>query len=109
MGQKIKAFALSIFWSVLPCFLAGGIVGAIFLSAFWYCLIGIAVLALFYCCLDRIPVRLFAGTMRGLALWPLLKYGYASTDKKPLISEEMVNEENEWRTTTYNHFYGDDR
>lgn len=84
MGQKFKAFLISIFWSVLPCFLAGGIVGAIFLSAFWYCLIGIAVLAFFYCCLDRIPVRLFAGTMKGLSLWPLLKYGYASTDKRPV-------------------------
>jgi len=57
---------------------------SIFLSAFWYCLIGIAVLAFFYCCLDRIPVRLFAGTMKGLSLWPLLKYGYASTDKRPV-------------------------
>ena len=84
MAIKFKAFVISAFWTVLPCILAGGIVGVIFLSAFRYCVIGIAVLAFFYSCLDRIPVRLFVGKMRGLSLWSLLKYGYASTDKRPV-------------------------
>lgn len=91
--RKIVAFGKSVFWTVLPCALAGGIVGAIFLTAFWYCLTLIAFLAFLYCCLDRIPVRLFAGTMRGLSLWPLLKYGYASTDKR----SSNYNSDEDWR------------
>ncbi|MDD2854666.1 MAG: hypothetical protein HGB32_01165 [Geobacteraceae bacterium] len=109
MGQKFRAFIISASGTALPCLIAGAIVGIFFRSSFWYWTLGIAVLALFYVCLDRIPVRLFAGSMRGLSLWSLLKYGFASTEKRPVISEEMVNEENEWRTITYNHFYGDDR
>lgn len=108
-GHKIKAFAVSATLSILPCILAGGIVGLFFISSFWYWTIGITVLSFFYVCLDRVPVRLFAGSMRGLSIWSLLKYGFASTEKRPVISAEMANEENEWRTMTYNHFYGDDR
>jgi len=93
MEQKYKACVISIFWTILPCALAGGIIGTIFLSAFWYCLIGITVLSFFYCCLDHIPTRLFAGTMRGLSFWPLLKYGYASTDKR----SSNYNSDEDWR------------
>jgi len=107
--MKLRAFVVSVVGTVLPCFVAGAIVGIFFRSSFWYWTLGIAVLALFYVCLDRIPVRLFAGSMQGLSFWSLLKYGFASTEKRPVISAEMVNEENEWRTMTYNHFYGDDR
>ncbi|MDD5105902.1 MAG: hypothetical protein PHC49_09830 [Desulfuromonadaceae bacterium] len=109
MRMKLRAFVVSVVGTVLPCFVAGAIVGIFFRSSFWYWTLGIAVLALFYVCLDRIPVRLFAGSMQGLSFWSLLKYGFASTEKRPVISAEMVNEENEWRTMTYNHFYGDDR
>lgn len=107
--MKLRAFVVSVFGTVFPCLLAGTIVGVFFRSSFWYWMLGIAALALFYVCLDRIPVRLFVGSTRGLSLWSLLKYGFASTEKRPLISEDIVNEENEWRTMTYNHFYGDDR
>ncbi len=93
MERKIVAIGKSVFWTVLPCALTGGIVGAIFLTAFWYCLTVIAILAFLYCCLDRIPVRLFAGTMRGLSLWPLLKYGYTSTEKR----SSHYNSDEEWR------------
>lgn len=109
MKMKSKAFIISVVGTGLPCLMMGGIVGLCFRASFWYWTLGIAVLALFYVCLDRVPVRLFAGSMRGLSLWSLLKYGFASTEKRPVISAEMVNEENEWRTMTYNHFYGDDR
>ena len=109
LTSKMRAIIISAVGTVIPCIIAGAIVGIFFRSSFWYWTLGIAVLALFYVCLDRIPVRLFAGSMRGLSFWSLLKYGFASTEKRPVISAEMVNEENEWRTMTYNHFYGDDR
>ena len=109
MRLKFKAFIISAFWTILPCILAGGMVGAFFVASFWYWAIGITVLSFFYVGLDRVPVRLFGGAMRGLSLWTLLKYGYASTEKRPIITNEMIREENDWRTTTYNHFYGNDR
>lgn len=82
MTRKFEAIVIAAVGTVLPCLIAGALVGCFFTSSFWYWTAGIAVLALFYVCLDRIPVRLFVGAMRGLSLWPLLKYGYASTDKR---------------------------
>ena len=109
MRRKFKAFVISAFWTVLPCILAGGIVGAFFVAAFWYWAIGITVLSFFYVCLDRVPARLYGGALSKLPLGRLLKYGYTSTEKRPILSDEMIREENDWRTTTYNHFYGNDR
>jgi hypothetical protein len=93
VGRKIRAFVISAIGTVFPCFIAGAIVGIFFRSSFWYWTLGIAVLALFYVCLDRIPVRLFAGSMQGLSLWSLLKYGFASTDKR----SSHYNSDEEWR------------
>lgn len=107
--QKSKALAVSAVWALLPCFAAGGFVGSFFTASFWYWAIGIAGLAFFYVCLDRIPTRLFDGAMRGLPLGGLLRYGYTSTDMRPDITEDMIKDENEWRSVTYNHFYGNDR
>ena len=71
--------------------------------------VGITVLSFFYVCLDRVPARLYGGALSKLPLGRLLKYGYTSTEKRPILSDEMIREENDWRTTTYNHFYGNDR
>ena len=106
---KSKCVFLVTLLVLAPAIASGTIIGLLFINAFWYWAIGISGLVFFYICLDRVPLRLFAGAMRGLPFWQLLKYGYASTDNKPMISSEMVNEENEWRSVTYNHFYGDDR
>lgn len=106
---KSKAIIVSTVWTLLPCLMAGVFVGLFFSASFWYWAVGIAGLTFLYVCLDRVPVRLFDGAMLGLSLWSLLKYGFACTEKRPVISAEMMNEENEWRTMTYNHFYGDDR
>ncbi len=91
--MKLRAFVISAVGTGLPCLLAGMTVGVFFRSSFWYWMLGISALALFYVCLDRIPVRLFAGTMRGLSLWPLLKYGFASTDKR----SSNYNRDEDWR------------
>jgi len=105
--SKLKAIIISTIGTVIPCILAGVIVGLFFISSFWYWMSGIAVLAFFYSCLDRIPVRLFAGTMRGLSLWPLLKYGFASTDKRPMVTNYEIEDRNHFNTYSYDHFYGD--
>lgn len=93
MGQKFRAFVISAAGTILPCLFAGAIVGLFFRASFWYWTTGIAVLSLFYVCLDRIPVRLFVGAMRGLPLWSLMKYGYASTDKRAAYHDA----EDDWR------------
>ena len=90
---KTKALLLATLVSILPAIVAGAIVGLFFIKSFWYWTAGIASPALFFICLDRVPVRLFAGAMRGLPLWPLLKYGFVCTDK---ISSNY-NSDEEWR------------
>ena len=107
MRKKFKAFVLSAFWTVLPCILAGGIVGAFFVAAFWYWALGITVLSFFYVCLDRVPVRLYGGVLRKLTLGRLLKYGYASTEKRPLVTDYEIEERNRFNIYSYDHFYGD--
>ena len=107
MGMKSKAFIISAVGTVLPSLLAGIIVGLCFRASFWYWTIGIAILALFYVCLDRVPVRLFVGSMRGLSLGGLLKYGYTSIDKRPVPTDEEVEDRQRFNIYSYDHFYGD--
>lgn len=105
--MKLRAFVISAFGTGFPCILAGTIVGLFFRASFWYWALGIAVLALFYACLDRIPVRLFAGVMKGMPLVRLLKYGYASTDKRPVPTDDEVEDRQHFNIYSYDHFYGD--
>lgn len=105
--QKSKAIAVSAVWTLLPCFAAGIFVGLFFTASFWYWTLGIAVLAFFYACLDRIPVRFFAGAMKGLPLGGLLKYGYTSTDKRPVPTDDEVEDRQRFNIYSYDHFYGD--
>lgn len=109
MGVRIKlrAFVVSVVVTVFPCLLAGTIVGVFFRSSFWYWMLGIAALALFYVTLDRIPVRLFAGSLQGLSLWSLLKYGFASTEKRPVPTNDEVEDRQRFNIYSYDHFYGD--
>ena len=101
METKFRAFVIAAVGTIIPCLLAGSIVGLFFVTAFWYWTLGIAVLAFFYASLDRIPTRLFVGVMRGLPLGGLLKYGYASTDKR----SAYYYPEDDWR---YWFFYNSD-
>jgi hypothetical protein len=107
MVKKLQAIAISVVGTALPCLLAGAIVGMYFRSSFWYWALGIAVLAFIYACLDRIPVRFFAGTMRRLPLGELLKYGYASTDKRPVLTDDEIEDRRHFNIYSYDHFYGD--
>lgn len=107
MGIKIRAIVISVVGTGLPCLMVGGIVGLFFIASFWYWTIGITVLALFYTCLDRIPVRLFAGVMIGLPLGGLLRYGYASTDKRPVPTDYEIEDRQRFNIYSYDHYYGD--
>lgn len=91
--SKMKAIIISAVGTVIPCIIAGAIVGIFFRSSFWYWTLGIAVLAFLYACLDRIPLRLFTGAMKGLPLGGLFWYGYASTDKR----SSYYSPEDDWR------------
>jgi hypothetical protein len=103
MIRKINAIIISIAGTVLPCFFAGAFVGSFFVSSFWFWALGITGLSLFYVCLDRIPVRLFAGALQGFPVWQLLKYGYTSTDKRPIYCGCCLNEER--RLIRYQRYY----
>lgn len=107
MIRKLVAIIIAAIGTFLPCLLAGAIVGMFFRSSFWYWALGIATLALFYVCLDRIPVRLFVGVMKGLPLGGLLRYGYASTDKRPVPTDYEIEDRERFNIYSYDHFYGD--
>ncbi|SNB45441.1 hypothetical protein SAMN06269301_0854 [Geobacter sp. DSM 9736] len=92
MTRKIYAFITSAFWTVLPCFLAGGVVGLFFIKSFWYWAIGIASLAFIWCLLDRVHLRLYRGCLDRSGMWHMLKYGYA----KPVLRPAMSAAEYEW-------------
>lgn len=107
LARKFEAIVIATLGTSLPCLLAGALVGLLFRSSFWYWTLGIAILAFFYACLDRIPVRLFAGAMKGLSLGRLLKYGYTSTDKRPVPTDDEVEDRQRFNIYSYDHFYGD--
>lgn len=86
MPRKIYAFITSAFWTILPCFLAGSVVGLFFPKIFWACVGYIVAFSAFFMLFDRVPVRLYAGSLKRLKLLPLLKYGYTSTDNWPSLT-----------------------
>ena len=57
MIRKIVAIFIAVAGTVLPCLLAGAMVGVFFIPSFWYWTLGIAVLALCYIILDRVHLR----------------------------------------------------
>ncbi|WP_173201742.1 hypothetical protein [Geobacter sp. SVR] len=86
MARKFEAIVISAVGTVLPSILVGAIVGLFFMSSFWYWTLGIAVLALCYIILDRVHLRLYIGSLKGLSTWQLLKYGYAAPELRPTMS-----------------------
>jgi hypothetical protein len=86
LARKLQAIVISATGTILPCLLAGALVGCFFRSSFWYWTLGIAALALVYIILDRVPLRLYIGALNGFPLWPLLKYGYAAPELRPTMS-----------------------
>jgi hypothetical protein len=86
MVIKFRAFVIASIGTIIPCLLAGSIVGLFFISSFWYWMLGIAFLALGYMLLDRVHLRLYIGSLKGLSIWPLLKYGYTAPELRPTMS-----------------------
>ena len=86
LARKFAAVVISAAGTVLPCLIAGALVGCFFTPSFWYWTFGIATLALVYVILDRVPLRLYIGALNGFSLWPLLKYGYAAPELRPTMS-----------------------
>lgn len=86
MTRKIYAIITSFFWTVLPCLLAGSLVGVFLPNIFWGCVGFIFVFTIFFMIFDRVPVRVYAGSLEGLSILPLLKYGFTSTDRWPTLT-----------------------
>lgn len=85
-ARKFEAIVIATLGTILPCLLAGALVGCFFPSSFWFWTPGIAALALLYIILDRVPLRLYIGASKGFSLLPLLKYGYAAPELRPTMS-----------------------
>ena len=85
-ARVIRAVVVAVLGTFTPALLSGAVVGVFFPQSFWYWTLGIAVLALFYIILDRVPLRLYIGALNGFSLWPLLKYGYAAPELRPTMS-----------------------
>lgn len=86
MTRRMYAFMISVFLTVLPCLLAGGIVGVFLPKVFWGCVGYVSSFTLFFMIFDRVPVRLYSASLKGQRLLPLLKYGFTSTDKWPVLT-----------------------
>lgn len=86
MTRKIYAFIVSVLFTVLPCFLAGSLVGFFFPMIFWGCVGYIFAFTLFFMIFDRVPVRLYKGSLKDMRILPLLIYGFTSTDHWPNVT-----------------------
>lgn len=86
LERKFAAVAISAVGTALPCLIAGALVGCFFMSSFWYWTLGVAVLALVYIILDRVPLRLYIGALNGFPLRALLEYAYAAPELRPTMS-----------------------
>lgn len=80
---KFPAVLFAFAGTVVTCLLAGMVVGVFFKNIFWFCAIGIAVIALPYVLMDRVHLRLYHGYVEGKKLGALMKYAYTSTDYWP--------------------------
>lgn len=86
MVRKFMAFVISALGTVLPCLFAGAIVGFFLPTIFWACLGYIAAFTFFFVIFDRVPVRLYYGSLNSMRILPLLKYGFTSTDRWPIFT-----------------------
>lgn len=86
MGQKFRAFVISTVGTVTPCLLAGGLIGIFLPNIFWGCVAYISAFALFFMIFDRVPVRLYHGSLNNMRILPLMKYGFTSTDRWPILT-----------------------
>ena len=80
---KSPAVLFACVGTVLTCLLAGMLVGVFFGNIFWFCAIGIAIIALPYVLMDRVHLRLYHGYVEGKKPGSLVKYAYTSTDYWP--------------------------
>lgn len=80
---KFPAVLFAFVGTVVTCLLAGVVVGVFFGNIFWFCAIGVAVIALPYVLMDRVHLRLYHGYVEGKQLGALMKYAYTSTDYWP--------------------------
>lgn len=86
MKRKIAAIFIAVAGTVLPCLLAGAMVGLFIPSIFWGCVAYISAFALFFMMFDRVPVRLYHGTLNHMRISQLIQYGFTSTDRWPILT-----------------------
>jgi len=86
MVRFFRAIVISAVGTVLPCLLTGGIVGVFLPKIFGVCVAYISVFALFFMIFDRVPVRLYHGSLNNMRILPLMKYGLTSTDRWPILT-----------------------
>jgi len=86
MVRKFEAIVISAVGTVLPCFFAGGIIGIFLPNIFWGCVAYISAFALFFMIFDRVPVRLYHGSLNNMKILPLMKYAFTSTDRWPILT-----------------------
>ncbi|ABK97876.1 hypothetical protein Ppro_0241 [Pelobacter propionicus DSM 2379] len=86
MTRKIAAIVIAVAGTVLPCLLAGAMVGIVFRSNFWIWTLGLAAISFPWMLMNRVHTRFYRGALIGKSLSKNIKYAYTSTEYYPKTS-----------------------
>ncbi|MFZ4857717.1 MAG: hypothetical protein ACOYL3_15095 [Desulfuromonadaceae bacterium] len=86
MIKKIAAIFIAVAGTVLPCLLAGAVVGLMFISSFWIWALGLTTISFPWMLMNRVHTRFYHGYLNGKTLFENLKYAYTSTEYYPTTS-----------------------
>jgi len=86
MTRKIAPLVIAVAGTVLPCLLAGTLVGVVFRSNFWIWTLGLAAISFPWMLMNRVHTRFYRGILSGKSLIENIKYAYTSTEYYPRTS-----------------------
>ena len=65
LARKLQAIVVSAVGTVLPCLLAGALVGVVFRTSFWIWTLGLAAISIPWMFMNRVHTRFYRGTLNG--------------------------------------------
>jgi len=68
LARKFEAIVVATFGTILPCLLAGALVGFVFRSNFWTWTLGLAAISFPWMLMNRVHIRFYRGVLNGKSL-----------------------------------------
>ena len=81
--RTVIAAFYAIIWTVVPCLIAGVMVGAFFRNVFWWCVAIVGGAALFFAVGQNTQARLYVASLKRQKFLAALKYGWFHHDFCP--------------------------